>query len=189
MQEKVEKLCNLNRESMLTFLSIHYSASRIYIVQKLPEPGSGHDLYYLKHIRMYFTDAEIGSMACQLVDQLTNLHEQGIIFKYLSPKHIRVTSGFRIEGGEPIRLHLKNIAVMQLIDCASGVTYGEKICGMNSLFIAPEIENNISRVSEKADVWSLGATLYLLIAGCIRSKQVLSTVDCHVFDFSEPVWT
>ena len=88
----------------------------------------------------------------------------------MSPKHIRVTEGFNISGGQPITLILKNIAVMQLIDCTSGVTFMEKICGMNRTFVAPEIEHNASKVTPLADVWSVGVILYVIIAGCIRHK-------------------
>ena len=37
VQEKVDKLCNLNKETKVTFLSIHYSATRIYVVQRMPQ--------------------------------------------------------------------------------------------------------------------------------------------------------
>ena len=66
-------------------MSVHYCSNRIYVVQKVPENGNNHDLYYLKHTRSHFTDAEFGLMASQLISQLTNLHAQNIVYKYLNP--------------------------------------------------------------------------------------------------------
>lgn len=125
-------------------------------------------------------------MAAQLISQLANLHQQDIICKYLSPKHIGVMSGFKFKG-DPIQLFIKNLAVLQLIDCTSGVPLSEKTCGLNNTFMAPEIEDISSVVTPLADVWSLGAILYSLVAGCIRNITV--TQQDNLFDFSEPEWT
>ena len=92
------------------------------------------------------------------------------MLKYLSPKHIRVTDGFQIQGDKPIKLHLKNIAVMQFIDCMSGVTFFNKVCGLNRNYMAPEVEHNASNATPLVDVWSMGVILYVLIAGCIRHR-------------------
>ena len=56
-------MCTIDNARVETFLSVHKSAHRIYVVTKLPEAISRHDLYYLIHIRAHFTDAEIGDIA------------------------------------------------------------------------------------------------------------------------------
>ena len=89
---------------------------------------------------------------------------------------------------------------MQLIQVSGNRTQEEKTCGDSAnIFLSPEVKNNLSRapVTAKADVWSIGAILYLLIIGEIYDKQVnnnniISSGDDFdnnlLFNFSEPEW-
>ena len=88
---------------------MYQSTNRIYVVTNPYEEGS-HDLYYLKHIRTSFSDHEIGQIAFQLVERIESLHKNGITYKFLSPKHVRVIHGF--QGKESIKLNIADIAMM-----------------------------------------------------------------------------
>ena len=98
-------------------------------------------MYYLKHIRTSFTDHEIGQIAFQLIEKLEILHKNGIVYKFLSPKHVRVIYGFQIN--QAIKINLADITIMQLIDSAEHVPLEDKTCGMNKIFYAPEIFKKI----------------------------------------------
>ena len=55
------------------------------------------------------------------------------------------------------------------------------------MFAAPEIELSAShQVTEKADIYSLGAILYVINAGSVMQR--LDSKKKLLFDFSEPVW-
>ena len=88
-----------------------------------------------------------------------------MVFRYLSPKQVRVTGGFvsRIDIN-PIKVRIQNVALMQLIDCQSDIAQADKICAINRIFIAPEVKNEKSTVTEMADIWSIGAILYFLVS-------------------------
>ena len=110
----------------------------------------------------------MGEVAYQLLEQLTSIHKQDIVYKYLSPKHIRVTGGFhdKVES-DAIKLSIKDLALMQLLDCRGATALDDKICGSNRIFFAPEIKDEAAKVTPLADVWSLGAILYVLIANSV----------------------
>ena len=71
------------------------------------------------------------------------MHSHGLVFKYLSPDHIKVTKGWEMKDYK-IKLKIADIAIMQLIDHKVSVNFDEKMCGINHIFIAPEIINNPS---------------------------------------------
>ena len=84
--------------------------------------------------------------------------------------------------------------MIQLIDVPKDVTLEEKICGLNRAFFAPEvIEGGTAEqpVTVKADVWSIGALLYLMLSGSVMqriSEKKASQKSKIVFDFSEHHW-
>lgn len=92
------------------------------------------------------------------------MHQVDIVYKFLSPKHINITQGFLKE--DPILLELADVAILQLVDIIDNVSLDDKICGLNSIFFAPEIHGR-KAVTPKADVWSIGAILYFLIVNSV----------------------
>ena len=86
--------------------------------------------------------------------------------------------------------------MIQLIDVPKDVTLEEKICGLNRAFFSPEVKlggTADNPVTFKADVWSIGALLYLMLSGSVmhrinklKASQKSTTM---VFDFSEQVWS
>ena len=77
-----------------------------------------------------------------------------------------VKKGFMMT--ESIQLQLQDVTMMQLIDTLDNITEEQKTCGQNRVFAAPEIENQ--PVTEKADVWSIGAILYVLHTGKVMQR-------------------
>ena len=117
------------------------------------------------------------------------MHDYHLVYKYLTPNDVIVTHGMHFSEAT-IKLRISHIAIMQLIDVSGHLTLGEKICGTNKVYIAPELlqksQQQSLSVSEKADVWSVGAILYMLVIGRITDK--MATKDTPTFDFSEPEW-
>lgn len=96
-------------------LEVFYSNGCLYMVNKFIDQG-WNDLYRLANIRVTFSEADIGTIALQLLDQLSHLHKNGIVYKYLRPQHVVVTKGFM--PLDSIRLRIADIAIIQMIDLA-----------------------------------------------------------------------
>ena len=75
---------------------------------------------------------------------------------------------------------------MELIEFTGAKRRNERICGVwESIFFAPEVKNFHDNVTGKADIFSVGAILYLLMIGSAVDKPVCGSV---IFDFKELEW-
>ena len=80
--------------------------------------------------------------------------------------------------------------MIQLLDIKKDISHEDKTCGLSSSFFAPEVVKG-GTVTFKSDVWSIGAVLYLMVAGSVLlriEKLKKSQSAQNVFDFSEPIW-
>ena len=66
--------------------------------------------------------------------------------------------------------------------------YEEKICGINRLFCAPEVQANRENCTKKADVWSLGVILYFLVTGGSENRLKSTNKKPQIYNFKEPAW-
>ena len=83
-QEKITKLQKLDPLRVEPLLQVFFSSGCLYLVNKFIDQG-WNDLYRLANIRTTFSEADIGSIGMQLLDQLSHLHDTGIVYKYLRP--------------------------------------------------------------------------------------------------------
>ena len=92
----------------------------------------------LANVKGIFSEAQIGSIAYQLLSQLRYLHKRGIECKFLTPQNITVLTGF--ENYEDIKVRITDLAIMQILDVAigDGKVY-DKVPGLDSIFLAPEL--------------------------------------------------
>ena len=90
-------------------LDAFHSESRVFILNNFSGQGN-RDLYMLANIRGNFSEADIGQIALQIMNQLKYLHEHGVVCKYLTPQNIVVNSGF--QPGQPITLKITDLAMM-----------------------------------------------------------------------------
>ena len=51
-----------------------------------------------------------------------------------------------------------------MADLATHIKVSDKICGISKLFMAPECLNTTEKITYKADIYSLGVIVYLIIA-------------------------
>ena len=49
-------------------------------------------------------------------------------------------------------------------DLATHIKVTDKICGISKLFMAPECFETTEKITYKADIYSLGVIIYLIIA-------------------------
>lgn len=70
--------------------------------------------------------------------QVQHMHSKGLVYKYLNPLNIVVTEGF-LQMDPYVRVHITDIAIMQLLDVPEPIDVLKSISGTNQLFVAPEI--------------------------------------------------
>lgn len=95
----------------------------------------------------------------------------------MTPQNLVILQGF--QPNQPIVLRISDIAMMQIVDLAYPQLH-EKISGIDRIYIAPEIMNSTpdseNVVTGKADVWSLGVIMFILISGGMpenNSEQIV----------------
>ena len=68
-----------------------------------------------------------------------------------------------------VSLRITDVAIMQLIELTGSFNM-KKICGIDRCFLAPElvIKDPSINITPKADVWSIGVILYILVAGGMK---------------------
>jgi len=106
-----------------------------------------------------------------------------MVYKYLSPKHVIVKHGLHIDESS-IVIKITDVAMMQLIDVPEHLTLADKVCGINRIFVAPEVQSNHGYTT-RADIWSTGVILYLLVTG--GTENEINAKD-QAFQFTEPEW-
>ena len=69
------------------------------------------------------------------------------------------------------------------------------MCGLNKLFLAPEVLQRKTKLSGKADVYSIGVILYSLVATDLQDILAFDTrrkqqkeIGRAILDFSEEQW-
>ena len=88
-----------------------------------------------------------------------------MVYKYLTPSNVIVTEGMHVMEND-VTLRITDVAIAQLLDLTGSFNV-KKICGIDRCFLAPELllKNPYVPISPKADVWSVGVILYILITG------------------------
>ena len=107
-----------------------------------------------------------------------------MVYKYLSPKNLIVTEGLHVMEND-VKLRIADAAIMQLLDL-TGTFSMKKICGIDRCFIAPEIllKDPSIVITSKADVWSVGVILYIIITGGMKDlvEPVVQTLESASMD-------
>lgn len=113
----------------------------------------GHTLaHYLNH-EVRFTDADVASIAAQLLDALAHAHESGVWHRDIKPSNLIVTRTGRVK--------IADFGIARLE--TSNLTAANSVMG-TPMFMAPE-QFLGQGVDHRADLYALGVVLYQLVAG------------------------
>jgi serine/threonine-protein kinase len=94
----------------------------------------------------------------QVCEALAEAHAAGIVHRDIKPSNLFLTTG---TGGLP-RVKVLDFGISKVVDDV-GLT-GNLVLG-SPLYMSPEHMQRSADVDARADIWSLGVTLYQLVAG------------------------
>jgi serine/threonine-protein kinase len=121
--------------------------------------------------------ARIFAQACSA---LTEAHDHGIIHRDLKPENLMVHK--RRDGSEHVKVLDFGLAKLRERDESAAVTTGKQILG-TPYYMSPEQVRG-ERLDPRADVYSLGATLYRVLTGTapFNAPSPMGVLSKHVTD-------
>ena len=120
----------------------------------------GRDLRAELKLRSAIPYPEAVAYIVQACEGVAAVHESGVIHRDLKPSNLFVTN---LTGVRQVKVLDFGIAKV-LAGAEASLTATDSAVG-TPLYMAPEQLVNATEISERADVWALGAVLYTLIAG------------------------
>jgi len=139
------KVFDLNREGRLLYLVMEYLAG-VNLQELVARAGT------------LSVEAAV-SAATQVCHGLTHAHERGLVHRDVKPANILLDA-----AGTAKLLDLGLVRSEADVDSRLTAEYGSAILGTAD-YVAPEQAVNSSAVDARADLYSLAATLYYLLAG------------------------
>ena len=121
-----------------------------YIAMEFVE---GHTLSHYLSQRVRFSEADVASMATQLLDALAHAHEHGVWHRDIKPSNVIMTKTGRIK--------IADFGIARTD--TTGLTMANSVLG-TPMYMAPE--QFMGRpIDHRVDVYSAGVVLYQLLAG------------------------
>jgi serine/threonine protein kinase len=151
---EAQTMANLEESRVVRIFDTGEDGDRVYIVMELIEGGS-----LLDRVRDFgpLPPRMAAEATIQICESLQAAHDAGVIHRDIKPHNILLT-----RTGE-IRVTDFGIAQVQT-DSGDGMTRTGAIMGTWG-FMAPEQKTNAKQVDVRADVYSVGATLWSLLRG------------------------
>lgn len=136
-----------NPEGIHYFVMEYVEGSTLYDVMQPPPAGLGR----------HFTEAEALEIGIQMADALSHAHKRGLIHRDVKPKNILLTP---TGAAKLTDLGLaREMNDKQAAESEAGKAYG------TPYYISPEQIRGEVDIDARADIYSLGATLYHLVTG------------------------
>ncbi len=129
------------------FVMEYVEGSTLYDIMQPPPVGQGRN----------FSEAEALDIGIQMADALAHAHRRGLIHRDVKPKNILLTS-HSISKLTDLGL-AREVSDQQAAESEAGKAYG------TPYYISPEQIRGDVDIDFRADIYSLGATLYHLVTG------------------------
>ena len=156
---------NLNHPHIVQAIDVGKAGEHHYFVMEYVEGYSVHE--YLQSHRWY-AEQDALRIAIEVAQALSHAHERGFIHRDVKPKNIMITK----DGAAK----LADMGLARAIDdeeaaeAEAGRAYG------TPYYISPEQIRGIRDVDFRADIYSLGATLYHMVTGRVPFEGPNPTV-------------
>ncbi len=146
----------LNHPNVVRIYDICNDADTHYMVM---EYVKGRDLYETVKANGTMGVADAANFVAQAAEGLAHAHEKGLVHRDIKPANLLLT-----DQGE-IKILDLGLALFQEEETESlTVLYNEKVMGTAD-YLSPEQAINSHEVDHRADIYSLGCTLYYLLTG------------------------
>tara|TARA_Y100001933_G_scaffold242475_1_gene270237 strand:- start:65150 stop:67081 length:1932 start_codon:yes stop_codon:yes gene_type:complete len=138
-----------------------------YVMEYVPGKNLQEELDNGRH----FSWARIVDMGIALAEALRHAHLHGIIHRDIKPANIMT-----LDDGTP---KLTDFGIARLYG-VEGLTMAGGPLG-TAHYMAPEQASSNNKITEHADIYALGATLYTLLAGRppFQAQSMLQVLDMH----------
>ena len=161
-----------------------YDDSHLHLVM---DYCPGGDLLHHLNTVIRFSERRAALVCYQLADALRYMHKCGVTHRDLKPENILVVQ----DDGTNVLVRVADFGLSKI--CLDG-SMMSTVCG-NVAYRAPEIILQ-KRYDSSVDVWSLGALMFVLLAGYhpfdltgkASDQEILENIVRGDFDFSDPVW-
>ncbi len=176
-QREIETLARLNHPGVIQAYDADFVPSGFFLVLELVE-GSDLDGIVRKHGPLPVSEA-IDAMI-QSAKALQYVHDQGMVHRDIKPQNL-----MRNRQGD---IKVADLGLVRLTEAESaddhnkqGLTQQFTIAGTLE-FMAPEQAENTSGVDNRADIYSLGCSLYYILAGknVYTGKSVMDKLMAHM---------
>jgi serine/threonine protein kinase len=145
----------------------------------------GSDLQSALEHRGSFAEEDARRIMLQLLTALKLLDEVGVAHRDIKPENILLPS-----ADDPTEIKLADFGLAGMRTTSE--PFFTARCG-TPLYVAPEVLAKSCRYDTKADVWSAGVVLFLLLSGyppffCSTLKGLLLRIAEGELHFADPAW-
>ena len=146
----------LNHANIVHAFDVGEAGGYHYFVMEYVE---GHTLHDELAAGKRFSEAEAIDVVLQIARALEHAHSQGLVHRDVKPKNIMMTPDGTAKLAD---MGLARVTTdVQAAQAEAGRAYG------TPYYISPEQIRGEVDIDARADVYSLGATLYHIVAGCV----------------------
>ena len=169
---EAQTMATLEESRVVRIFDVAEEGDRCYIVMELVEGGS-----LLDRIRDHgpLPPRLAAQVGLQLCESLQAAHDAGVIHRDIKPHNILLT-----RSGE-IRITDFGIAQVQQEGGDNGLTKTGAVMGTWG-FMAPEQKSDAKNVDARADLYSVGATLWSALRGDTPPELFMADQEGHMLD-------
>jgi hypothetical protein len=185
IKREISLMRMINHKHVISIKDVFATATKIFMVLELVEGGELFDKIVEQG---KFTESQARFYMRQLIDGMECCHNQGICHRDLKPENLLLDAQgcLKISDFGMARLYIGD-------PDAAGEARTELLhttCGTPN-YVAPEVLTCQGYDGQKADVWSMGVILYVLLAGYLPFEESTTAAlfkKIKAAEFEYPKW-